>query len=251
MHFRVTDTGIGIPADKREAIFAPFTQADGSTTRHYGGTGLGLAISSQLVSLMGGRIWVESEVGRGSTFHFTAALRPVTERSVGRARRRRRCLAGLARAGGGRQRGQPTNPRGDPDPLADEAHPGRRGLAALARVEQARDAGTPFSLVLVDAMMPEMDGFTLAERIKADPGLKGTVLLMLTSSDRQGVTRRLQGGAIKLRGGATIACLHKPIRQSELKAAILAVLGPTPRADRPAEPRRSSSQRPSVRPCAS
>ena len=247
LHFRVTDTGIGVPADKREAIFAPFTQADGSTTRLYGGTGLGLAISSQLVSLMGGRIWVESEVGRGSTFHFTAHL--VLAREVRSA--------------------EPTVPdilRDVRVLVVDDDPVNRRileeiltywrmkptladgGVAALAHVERARDAGTPFSLVLVDALMEDMDGFTLAELIDAEPGLKGTVVLMLTPSDRQGVARRLQGGTIKLRGGSTIAFVSKPIRQSELRAVILAIVAPTPRADNRPSPVGPSSQRPLVRP---
>ena len=98
--------------------------------------------------------------------------------------------------------------------------------------------------------MEDMDGFTVAERINADPGLKGTVVLMLSPSHRQGAARRLQGGAIKLRGGATIACLSKPIRQFELRAAILAVVAPTPRAENHNQPSPvgPSLQRPSVRP---
>jgi two-component system, sensor histidine kinase and response regulator len=222
LHFRVIDTGIGIPADKQEAIFAPFTQADGSTTRIYGGTGLGLAISSQLGNLMGGRVWVESEVGRGSTFHFTALLAlSQSPQAIEDA-----CLVSLQGirvlvvddiAVNRRILDEILTYWGITPTLADS------GQAALTCLEQARDAGTPFSMVLLDAMMPGMDGFTLAERINADPTLGGKVLLMLTSVDRQRCAERLRTVTIA-------ACLQKPVRQVELRAAILRVLGQKPRA---------------------
>jgi len=238
LHFRVTDTGIGIPADKQEVIFARFTQVDGSTTRLCGGTGLGLAIAAQLASLMGGRVWVESEVGRGSTFHFTAHLAPSqtassTEDAAPVSLRGLRVLVVDDNAVNRRileemlahWRMEPT--------LADGAQ------AALNHLERARDAGTPFALVLIDAKMPEMDGFTLAERIKADPEALESVLLMLTSPDRHEITRRI-------RGGATTACVHKPIHQFELKAAILAALGQKPRADQQPSPSDPPAPRPPV-----
>ena len=235
LHFRVSDTGIGIPADRLEAVFAPFTQADGSTTRVYGGTGLGLAISSQLASLMGGRIWVESEVWSRAPFHFTAAVglsgasRSADLASTEDGLEGLRVLVVDDNAVNRRILGEALTCWRMKPTLADGAH------AALAILERARDAGTGFSLVLIDAMMPDMDGFTLAERMMDDPALQRHAILMLTSPDTQGTTRRI-------RGGGTIACLQKPIRQVELKAAILAVLGQTPLADQKASPVNPSTQ---------
>jgi two-component system sensor histidine kinase/response regulator len=222
LHFRVIDTGIGIPADKQEAIFAPFTQADGSTTRLYGGTGLGLAISSQLAKMMEGRVWVESEVGQGSTFHFTAQVilskrPPATEDACLVSLQGVRVLVVDDIAVNRRILHEILTYWGIKPTLADS------GQAALSCLALARDAGTPFSMVLLDAMMPEMDGFTLAERINADPTLGVAVLLMLTSVDRQRCAGRLQTVTIA-------ACLQKPVRRVELKAAILKVLGQKLRA---------------------
>jgi two-component system sensor histidine kinase/response regulator len=217
LHFTVRDTGIGVPADKLEAIFAPFEQVDGSVTRRHGGTGLGLAISARLVGLMGGRIWAQSELDRGSTFHFTAQfglqegpLEPAVP-------------------------GEIVNVRDLPVLVVDDNATNRRilhemlsnwrmrptvvesGAAALVALRRAADAGEPFPLVLVDAMMPEMDGFQLAEEIKAHPDLVGSTIMMVSSADRPGNAARCQAAGIT-------SYLMKPLKQSELLNTILTIL---------------------------
>jgi PAS domain S-box-containing protein len=221
LHFSVRDTGIGIPVEKQQVILEPFTQADGSTTRKYGGTGLGLAISRQLVALMGGQLWIDSEVGHGSTFHFTArfgiqqgltaspAPTPLVDMQnlpvlvVDDNATNRRILCELLR----RWQMRPTAVEG--------------GHAALAALEQARDTGMPFPLVLLDAHMPEMDGFTLAARIKQDPSLAEVSMLMLSSANLPRDTARCRQLGIAL-------YLTKPISQTELWDAIIAAMGNAP-----------------------
>jgi PAS domain S-box-containing protein len=225
IHFRVTDSGIGIPPAQQERIFAPFTQADGSTTRVYGGTGLGLAICAQLVGLMGGRIRVESEVGRGSTFHFTVRLEPADE-----CRRPepadvndlhgRDILVVDDNPVNRRILGEMLTHWGALPTLTDGA------AAALMALDRRRAEGSAFSLVLLDVQMPGTDGFALAERLKADPGHGGVIILMLSSTDRQSVAARCEALSIA-------AYLHKPIREAELRSAILRALGSAPPAPVP------------------
>jgi two-component system, sensor histidine kinase and response regulator len=220
LHFQITDTGIGIPADRRRAVFAPFTQADGTSTRRYGGTGLGLAISSQLVELMGGRLWVESEVGQGSTFHFTAYLEQCQAQLTAEPSLPEECLKGKRvlvvddNAFSRRFLGETLTAWRMKPTLADSAD------AAIGIIERARETRTPFAVVLTDDSMPGMSGFTLAERIQADPDHVEDVILMLTSNPGREPCLK--------RGDAVWNCLQKPIHPFDLKAAILLLPGQRP-----------------------
>jgi two-component system sensor histidine kinase/response regulator len=218
LHFAVRDTGIGIPEEKQGAVFAPFVQGDSSTTRKYGGTGLGLSISHRLVELMGGRIQVESRPGAGSTFHFTAHFGP----PQGGAPSRPALDAG--RLGGLRVLvvdDNATNRR-----ILQEMLAGWRmaptvvesGAAALEEMRQRAATGEPFELVLLDCMMPEMDGFQLAEQIRGHPELAGATVMMLSSSGHPGDVARCRELGIAV-------SLLKPLKQSELLDAILLALG--------------------------
>jgi signal transduction histidine kinase/DNA-binding response OmpR family regulator len=216
LHFSIKDTGVGIPLDRQERVFEAFTQADGSMTRTYGGTGLGLTISSQLVRLMGGRLWVESEAGRGSTFHFTASfglvkahaaafpdavdLRSVPVLIVDDNATNRRLLQEML-AG---WRMIPTLAASSPE--------------ALDALRAAQRSGRPFPLVLTDVQMPDVDGFSLVEAINGDPAIAGVVIVMLTSAGRL-------GDAARCRELGVAAYLSKPVKRSELRGAILSTLG--------------------------
>jgi signal transduction histidine kinase/DNA-binding response OmpR family regulator len=243
LHFAVADTGIGIPPEKQEQIFAPFTQADGSMTRRYGGTGLGLTIASKLVAIMGGTLRVESEVGKGSTFHFTARLgreRRSEPRTPPRERLELSALKDL------------------PVLVVDDHLTNRRilqevlshwrmcptvadgGLSALDAIDRAREAGISFRLVLLDAQMPDMDGFALAAKLRQHPDLPGATIMMLSSADQLGDAARCRELGIQ-------RYLAKPVKQSELLDAILTILGSTsPAARSPVTG--MSSARPGARP---
>jgi two-component system sensor histidine kinase/response regulator len=220
LRFSVSDTGIGIPPDKQQLIFEAFSQADTSTTRKYGGTGLGLAISQQLVRLMDGRMWVESEPGRGSTFFFTAGLGclPHSEAApVPADPETLRDLAVLVVDDNATNRRilQEVLTNWQMRPTAVDS--GAAALEALA----AAPPGDPFALVLLDAMMPEMDGFTLAEKIREQPDLLRCTLMMLSSAGRR-------SDAARCRKMGLAAYLTKPVRQSELLDAITTAVGGAP-----------------------
>jgi PAS domain S-box-containing protein len=218
IHFTVSDTGIGIPPEKQKLIFQPFSQADTSTTRKYGGTGLGLTISKRLVGLMDGNMWVESEVGRGTQFHFTVrfktsekpmevgtiaspeTLQGVKVLIVDDNRTNRRILEGMLK-------------RWDMKSTSVED-----GEEALVQLSSAQNVGEPYALVLTDMHMPKMDGFSLIEQIRQRPELSTAIIMMLTSAGHRGDGARCQELGVA-------AYLLKPIRQSELREAIARVLG--------------------------
>jgi len=216
LHFSVRDTGTGIPPEKQRLIFEPFAQADSSTTRRYGGTGLGLTICARLVGMMSGRIWVESQPDAGSTFHF--AVRLATGRMAPPPAPEPDHLYGLRvlvvddnATNRHILREMLRNWRMVPT-VADS------GEAALLAIEEAAAAGAAFALVLLDAVMPGLDGFQVAARIKAQRAWAGVTIMMLSSADRH-------GDAARCRELGFAHYLVKPLKQSDLFDAILGALG--------------------------
>jgi PAS domain S-box-containing protein len=234
LHFMVSDTGIGIPPEKQALIFEAFSQADSSTTRKYGGTGLGLTISGRLVKLMGGNIWVESEAGRGSTFHFQAQMgiahdgEPACTPSRTVDLNDARVLVVDDNA---------TNRRifsemlGNWGMRVDTAELGAEGLKLLW---QAANTEHPYQLVILDVMMPEMDGFEVAREIRQNSATANIPLLILSSAMRP------DSGAL-CRELLLDACLTKPVKQADLLNNIQAALGATLHAE-PATRRHITAQ---------
>lgn len=223
LQFTVTDTGIGIPPDKLGVVFEPFRQVDSATTRKYGGTGLGLSITRHLVALMGGgRVHVESTLGKGSVFRFSACFERVTEPAASQ-------VVSL----------DPVDLQNLPVLVVDDNATNRRilqdmlgnwrmkptavndGLAALAEIEQASVAGRPYPLIILDFLMPEMDGLTLADTIMKSPYKEDARIIMLTSAGQR-------GDAARCRELGVSAYLTKPIKQSDLLDAITNVLAARP-----------------------
>jgi PAS domain S-box-containing protein len=225
LRFTVSDTGIGIEPEKQWQIFGAFVQADASTTRRFGGTGLGLTISAQLVELMGGRIWIESEPGKGSHFHFSApfGLQQEVSAPIPPSAGNIRDLRVLVVDDNATNR-----------VILDEmltswemrASSVDSAPAAAAELSRAVEAGRPYHLVITDALMPDVDGFTLARQIEADSRLAGVKVIMLTSAG-------LPHG--RNRAANISAQLIKPVKHSDLLDAILNAFVPGAAPERPRE----------------
>ena len=217
LKFSVRDTGIGIPPEKQAKVFEMFSQADASTTRRFGGTGLGLAITSQLVQMMDSQIKVESETGKGSTFYFTVTFPVQPEEDQTHPRK---SLAELSQLPVLVVDDNATNCR-----IFEEILKSWKmiptvvndAISALATLKSASDAGHPFPVVLLDCMMPEVDGFQLAQQVRADQDLRDSQLIMVSSVADTGVTE-------KCRAFGIVRYMLKPVIQSELLDTILSVV---------------------------
>lgn len=224
IHFTVTDTGIGISEEKQDEIFEPFTQADGSTTRKYGGTGLGLTISLRLIEMMGGRVWIDSQTGEGSQFHFT--IECGVPEQVAESRVPEHCVSfeGL--------RVLIVDDNSTNRLILNEMVQNWRmqptvvenGDEALEKLLQAEQTGEAFSLVLLDAHMPDIDGFEVAARIQKQLSSSGVTLMMLSSADCDNSYDRCRELGVS-------SYLVKPLKQSELLDAIVEVLYESKGAD--------------------
>jgi signal transduction histidine kinase/DNA-binding response OmpR family regulator/HPt (histidine-containing phosphotransfer) domain-containing protein len=215
IRFQVTDTGIGIAADRLDVLFDAFIQADASTTREYGGTGLGLSISKQLAEMMGGAVGVESTMGQGSTFTFSAVFGKQPSREEPTA------LPELA---------------GNRILVVDDNATNRRWLTvllgswqcscreapgadeALEELRRARAAGEPYDIAILDMQMPRKDGEMLGREIKNDPELRRTILVMMTSVGSR-------GDAVRMKEVGFAAYLTKPVKKTLLHDCLTMVLG--------------------------
>ncbi len=224
LHISVTDTGIGISSAQQVAIFDAFSQADGTMARKYGGTGLGLAISSQLVDLMDGEIWVDSRPGKGSTFHFIVRLKlqKIKKQSpiflefeniydlpvlvVDDNTTNRILLEKMLK-----------NWKMKPQAVGN-------GKSALSFLEKAEKTNSPFKAVIIDAHMPDLDGFALAEKIKKHPLLHDIKTIMLTSAG-------MPGDAARCRKLGFSAYLTKPVNQSDLLDSIMLTFHPSKKSE--------------------
>jgi signal transduction histidine kinase/DNA-binding response OmpR family regulator/HPt (histidine-containing phosphotransfer) domain-containing protein len=236
LRFRVADTGIGIAPDVIPRLFSAFEQADNSTTRQYGGSGLGLAISKRLVAMMGGTIEVESSMGHGSTFTFTArfGLADASEAAI--------AWNDLPNARVLSVDDNATNRMIVRELLSTwgmEPSEATRGDEALAMLREAQSSGTPFELLITDLMMPDLDGFSLIEKIRADSTLRDIRVIMLTSAARP-------EDAVRARALGLVAMVQKPIRQAQLMDTIAEAFGRRRRAKAPMliDPARIPTQRP-------
>jgi two-component system, sensor histidine kinase and response regulator len=217
VRFSVSDTGIGIPGDRQQALFQRFVQGDGSTTRRYGGTGLGLAISNDLIGLMGGTVGLESEPGRGSTFWFAL---PLEKQAAPPAL----SLATPDELNGLRVLVADDNATGRTilsrmlDALGCEVGAAASGAQAVELMQSAARAGHPYRIALLDMQMPEMDGERTAQAIKHNPLTQDAILVVLTSVGKRGDAARMEA----------LGCagyLLKPVKRRELSEALMAVLG--------------------------
>jgi two-component system, sensor histidine kinase and response regulator len=218
LEFTVSDTGIGIPTEKRVSIFSPFTQADSSTTRKYGGTGLGLTISARLVAMMGGRIWLESEVGQGSRFHFTVRLKVSGERAESRL------MIPLVE--------QPAQPKGLNILLAEDNRINQlvatrslekmgHSVVVVGNGKQALSLLTtqPFDLIFMDIQMPEMDGLTTTLRIRDGEAITHTHIPVIAMT-----AHAMKGDRQRCLAAGMDGYISKPISASELEIAIAEAL---------------------------
>ena len=224
IHFSVRDTGIGVPLEKQAAVFEAFTQADASISREYGGTGLGLAITSRLVGMMGGRIWLESEPGHGSTFHFTVRL--ASQQILGAKPpvpgmdelRDLRVLVADDNASARMVLRDLLLEWGMKPELAEG---GRDALALLA---QSNNNGNPFRLVVLDAHMPGVDGYDVAEKMRDEPKYSAGAVILLTSAGWRGDANFCR--SLGIRG-----YLPKPVTRTDLLQTIQSVISPRESAD--------------------